>query len=149
MRKKNPYSTNTVVNTNTLTVVAVESPTTVFKEDQFLHGFGYDLARNYAQSLNVKLDFKIVTDNATALKWVQQGKANLCHDNRKLKFNREQGLMSFSASCGDIVNLQKMDSNPNLSWVFKQADDPLTQTASGFVCQKQTKWSNSATCCFL
>ncbi|MDB0323368.1 ABC transporter substrate-binding protein, partial [Acinetobacter baumannii] len=33
---------------------------TVFKEDQFLHGFGYDLARNYAQSLNVKLDFKIV-----------------------------------------------------------------------------------------
>ncbi|HBI8679208.1 TPA: transporter substrate-binding domain-containing protein, partial [Escherichia coli] len=68
---------NTVVNTNTLTVVAVESPTTVFKEDQFLHGFGYDLARNYAQSLNVKLDFKIVTDNATALKWVQQGKANL------------------------------------------------------------------------
>ena len=25
--------------------------------------------------------------------------------------------------------------NPELSWVFKQADDPLTQTASGFVCQ--------------
>ena len=51
---------NTVVNTNVLTVVAVENPTTVFKEGQFLHGFGYDLARNYAQSLNVKLDFKTI-----------------------------------------------------------------------------------------
>ncbi len=98
---------NTVVNTNTLTVVAVESPTTVFKEDQFLHGFGYDLARNYAQSLNVKLDFKIVTDNATALKWVQQGKANLAMTTASLSSIENKGLMSFSASCGDIVNLQK------------------------------------------
>lgn len=128
---------NTVVNTNTLTVVAVESPTTVFKEDQFLHGFGYDLARNYAQSLNVKLDFKIVTDNATALKWVQQGKANLAMTTASLSSIENKGLMSFSASCGDIVNLQKNGLNPNLSWVFKQADDPLTQTASGFVCQSK------------
>jgi hypothetical protein len=29
---------NTVVTTNTLTVVAVENPTTVFKDGQFLHG---------------------------------------------------------------------------------------------------------------
>ena len=47
---------NAVVTTNVLTVVAVENPTTVFKDGQFLHGFGYDLARNYAQSLNVRLD---------------------------------------------------------------------------------------------
>ncbi|KAE9894512.1 transporter substrate-binding domain-containing protein, partial [Enterobacteriaceae bacterium TzEc051] len=118
-------------------MVAVESPTTVFKEDQFLHGFGYDLARNYAQSLNVKLDFKIVTDNATALKWVQQGKANLAMTTASLSSIENKGLMSFSASCGDIVNLQKNGLNPNLSWVFKQADDPLTQTASGFVCQSK------------
>lgn len=39
----------TVVTTNTLTVVAVENPTNVFKDGQFLHGFGYDLARNYAR----------------------------------------------------------------------------------------------------
>ena len=98
---------NTVVNTNTLTVVAVESPTTVFKEDQFLHGFGYDLARNYAQNLNVKLDFKIVADNATALRWVQQGKANFAMTTAGLSTIENKGLMSFSASCGDTANLQK------------------------------------------
>ena len=39
---------NTVVTPNLLTVVAVENPTTVFKDGQFLHGFGYDLARSYS-----------------------------------------------------------------------------------------------------
>ncbi|MFN4095118.1 MAG: ABC transporter substrate-binding protein, partial [Acinetobacter johnsonii] len=70
------YQYDNVVNHNKLTVVSVENPTTVFKDGQHLHGFGYDLARNYADSLNVKLDFKTVPDNATALKWVAQGKAN-------------------------------------------------------------------------
>ena len=75
-------------------MVAVESPTTVLKKTSF-YGFGYDLARNYAQSLNVKLDFKIVTDNATALKWVQQGKANLAMTTASLSSIENKGLMSF------------------------------------------------------
>ena len=77
-----------------------------------------------------------MTDNATALKWVQQGKANLAMTTASLSSIENKGLMSFSASCGDIVNLQKWIKS-NLSWVFKQADDPLTQTASGFVCQSK------------
>ena len=34
---------DSVVNQNKLTVVSVENPTTVFKDGQHLHGFGYDL----------------------------------------------------------------------------------------------------------
>ena len=128
---------NTVVTTNVLTVVAVENPTTVFKDGQFLHGFGYDLARNYAQSLNVKLDFKTVPDNATALKWVSQGKANLAMTTAPLATIESKQLVSFSASCGDQATLSKNGLNPQLNWVFKQADDPLTLTASGFVCQSK------------
>lgn len=128
---------NTVVTTNVLTVVAVESPTTVFNDGQFLHGFGYDLARNYAQSLNVKLDFKTVPDNATALKWVSQGKANLAMTTAKLSAIENKQLVSFSASCGDQASLSKNGLNPELNWVFKQADDPLTLTASGYVCQSK------------
>ena len=128
---------NTVVNTNVLSVVAVESPTTAFKDGQFLHGFGYDLARNYAQSLNVKLDFKTVPDNATALKLVAQGKANLAMTTADLAIVESKQLVSFSASCGDAATLSKNGLNPELNWVFKQADDPLTLTASGFVCQSK------------
>lgn len=128
---------NTVVNTNVLTVVAVESPTTVFKDGQFQHGFGFDLARKYAQSLNVKLDFKIVPDNSTALKWVAQGKANIAMTTANLASIEAKQLVSFSAACGDQTSLSKNGLNPQLNWVFKQADDPLTLTASGFICQSK------------
>ena len=128
---------NAVVTTNVLTVVAVENPTTVFKDGQFLHGFGYDLARNYAQSLNVRLDFKTVPDNATELKWVAQGKANIAMTTANLATIENKHLVSFSASCGDQSSLSKNGLNPQLNWVLQQADDPLTLTASGFVCQSK------------
>lgn len=128
---------NTVINSNTLTVVAVENPTIVFKHDDFLHGFGYDLSRNYAQSLKVKLNFKTVPDNATALKWVAQGKANFAMTTASLDTIEQKQLVSFSASCGDQASLRKNGLNTQFNWVFKQADDPLTLTASGFVCQSQ------------
>lgn len=104
---------NTVVAKNVLTVVAVENPTIVFKEDQFLHGFGYDLARNYAQSLNVKLDFKTVPDNATALKWIAQGKANFAMTTSTIADIEKKQLVSFSASCGDQASLSSNGLNPN------------------------------------
>lgn len=137
--KTNQY--NTVVNTNTLTVVSVANPTTVFKDGDFLHGFGYDLVRNYAQNLNVKLDFKIVPDQATALKLVAQGKANFAMTTAKMEVIESKQLMSFSASCGDVQSLTKNGLNPELNWVFKHAEDPLTQTASGYVCQSKQKGS--------
>ncbi len=77
-----------------------------------------------------------MADNATALKWVQQGKANLAMTTAGLSSIESKGLMSFSASCGDIVNLQKNGLNPDLSWVFKQADDPLHKR-QWFVCQSK------------
>lgn len=128
---------NTVVNSNTLTVVAVESPTTVFKSGQFLHGFGYDLTRQYADSLNVKLDFKTVKDDTTALNMVVQGKANFAMTTTSFKTIENKQLISFSASCGDDANLAKNGLNTQLNWVFKYADDPLSQTASGFICQSK------------
>lgn len=126
---------DSVVSDKQLTVVSVENSTTVFKDGAHLHGFGYDLARNYANSLNVKLVFKTVADNATALKWVSQGKANFAMTTANVGTIEQNKLTSFSATCGDISSLQTNGLNTNLNWVFKHADDPLTQTASGFICQ--------------
>ena len=126
-----------VVNSNTLTVVAVKSPTTVFNDGQYLHGFGYDLMRNYAQSLNVQLNFQIVDSDATALKWVAKGKANLALTSADMQSVEKKNLMSFSASCGDFNVLQQNGLDPELNLVFKDAEDRLTQTASGFICQSK------------
>ena len=138
---KATHQFDAVVNNNKLTVVTVENPTTVFKDGQHLHGFGYDLVHNYADSLNVKLDFKTVKDEATALKMVAQGKANLAMTTSQSNLAEKNGLASFTATCGDETSLKKNGLNNHLSWVFKHADDPLAQTASGFVCKSKQNGS--------
>lgn len=135
------YQFNAVVDHNKLTVVSVVNSSTVFQDNKHMHGFGYDLARSYANSLNVKLDFKTVPDNATALKWVAQGKANLAMTTSSLQPIEEQNLASFSATCGDVASLRQNGLDQNLNWVFKHADDPLTQTASGFICNAKQSGS--------
>ena len=137
--KTNQY--NAVVNSSKLTVVAVSNPSIVFKDGKYKHGFGYDLAHNYAESLNVKLEFKTLPDNATALKMVAQGKANFAITTASAEKIEDKLLTSFSASCGDFNTLQKNGLNTELNWVFKQADDPLTATASGFICQSKQNGS--------
>jgi len=47
----------------------------------------------------------------------------------------QKSLATFSATCGDLNVLRKNGLNTELNWVFKHANDPLTQTASGFVCR--------------
>ncbi|MEB3754049.1 transglycosylase SLT domain-containing protein [Acinetobacter sp. MD2(2019)] len=128
-----------VMHQKTLTVVAVRTSSTVFEGDQYSHGFGYDLVRNYAQSLNVNLKFEVVNDNTTALQWVAKGKANLALTNADLNSIEQRRLTTFSVGCGDEQSLEKNGLDANLNLVFKSADDPLTQTASGYICQaKQT-----------
>lgn len=128
---------DSVVNSNKLTVVAVKSPTTVFEEGGHLHGFGYDLVRNYAKNMNVKLDFKTVSDDASALKMVAQGKANMAMTSSSISSIEARKLTSFSATCGDGSSLSSKGLNANLNWVFKSANDPLSQTASNFVCNSK------------
>ncbi|QXW26813.1 transglycosylase SLT domain-containing protein [Acinetobacter johnsonii] len=132
---KTAYQFDNVVNTNKLVVVSVVNPTAVFDDSEHLHGFGYDLVRNYADSLNVKLEFKTVDDNATALKWVKQGKANFAMTTASIQTIEGKNLTSFSASCGETASLQKNGLNTDLNWVFKAANDPLSETASGFICR--------------
>jgi len=132
---------NAVVNSSKLTVVAVSNPSVVFNDGKFQHGFGYDLAHNYAESLNVRLDFQIVSDNATALKMVAQGKANFAITTASMQSVEAKHLTSFSASCGDFNSLKINGLNPELNWVFKHAEDSLTATASGFVCQSKQNGS--------
>lgn len=124
---------------HTLTVVAVQNPTTVFQNDGFTHGFGYDLARSYAKSMDLKLNLVTVNDNNTALKWVKKGKAQFALTTAPINQIEHAQLVAVEGSCGAQSTLQKYGLNSNISWVFKSAEDPLAVTATGHLCQsKQT-----------
>ncbi|MBF7682091.1 transglycosylase SLT domain-containing protein [Acinetobacter sp. B5B] len=124
-----------VMNNNRLTVVSVKSPNTVFNNGQSLHGFGYDLMRNYAKSLNVQLDFKIVADDTTALQLVAEGKANMALTNASMQAIEKKSLNFFSATCGNLNSLEKHGLSSNINLVVSSATDPLAQTATGFTCK--------------
>ncbi len=138
---KATYQFDNVVNQNKLTVVSVANPSTVFEDGDYFHGFGYDLVRNYANNLNVQLEFKTVDDNATALKMVATGKANFAMTTANTQTIETKKLTSLPATCGDLNSLEKNGLNTELNWVFKHADDPLTQAASGFICKSKQNGS--------
>ena len=124
-----------MINSNRLTVVSVQDPSIVFQDGNLIHGFGYDQARHYAQSINVKLDYRVVANDAAALKLVEQGKAHFALTTADQQNIEHKSLSSFSAACGQDQVLSKNGLSQQLSWVFKHADDPLAETASGFVCK--------------
>lgn len=124
-------------NGNVLTVVAVQGPTTVFQQDGFTHGFGYDLARSYAKSMDLRLELKTVKDNATALSWVKQGKAEFALTTASVAAIENARLTAVEGSCGAQPILEKYGLDTNFSWVFKSAEDPMTATASGHLCQSK------------
>ncbi len=133
--KTNQYQS--VLSSNKLTVVAVSNPSSVFEKGQFQYGFGYDLVRDYAQKLNVELDFKTVEDNATALKWVSQGRANFAMTTASVDQVESKQLTGFSVSCGNLNALESNGLDSDLNWVFQNAEDRLTEIASGYVCQSK------------
>lgn len=127
-----------ILSKKTLTVVGVEGNTTFFKEDRFLHGFGYDLARAYADDLKVDFKFKVAKNNAAALDMVKQGQADFAMTTSPVQAIEAKSLMALNVSCGAQNTLTQHGLNNNLSWTFKDADDPLAATANGFICnQKQ------------
>ena len=61
----------------TLTIAAVPGDSTYFATDGFQHGFGYDLVRNYADELGVKVTLKAYADEEAALRALQSGDADM------------------------------------------------------------------------
>ncbi len=123
-----------ILTKKTLTVVGVAGTSTFFKEDDFLHGFGYDLARSYALDLDVNFEFKSARNNKAALDMVKKGQADFALTTADFAQIEEKSLTALDISCGDAQTLKKHGLSQQLSWSFKDASDPLASTANGYVC---------------
>ncbi len=119
---------------NILTIAATPGDSTYFATDSFQHGFGYDLARNYADTLGVSVELKPYANEEAALAAVRSGKADMALTTASMQLKSELNLASVNLSCGYDTSLTKNGLHPRVSWSFKQADDPLAQKASAFLC---------------
>lgn len=137
-----------VVGKKTLTVVGVEGSSTFFKEDQFLHGFGYDMARAYANDLNVNFKFKTASSSAAALDMVKKGQADFALTTAQPDLIEKKSLIALDISCGDQKTLSQYGLSTNLSWSFKDATDPIAATANGFICSNKQQGTLSKLAAF-
>ncbi len=126
-----------VITQQTLTVASVAGDTTFFGQDQYLHGFGYDLTRAYAGDLNVKLNFKQLPSVAAALKAVEEGRADFAMTTAAPTQLQQRKLTGLDLSCGKPETLARYGLNTQLNWSFKTDGDPLMSSAHGFICQER------------
>jgi membrane-bound lytic murein transglycosylase MltF len=132
-----PPRLDTVLAQKTLTIVSVAGKTTHFAKDEFLYGFGYDLARAYAAKLQVKLKFKPVTSNKAALQAVKSGRADLALTTLTADKLANKGVSGIDLSCGNAALLTKHGLNKDINWAIKDAKDPLKADADAFICQER------------
>jgi membrane-bound lytic murein transglycosylase MltF len=126
-----------VVESHKLRVVSVAGDTTFFKSDRFLHGFGYEMSREFARDLNVDFDFKQVSSNTVALELVKQGKADIALTTANDTQVKAKSLASVSLSCGNSKTLSNEGLNPVVNWAFRDGTDPLMGSGHGFVCDQR------------
>lgn len=119
------------------TVVTVENPTTLFHQDGFTHGFGYALLRQFADQMQLQLDLKTVKDEATALKWVQLGKAQMALSTVPVDRIHASGLHAVASSCGVPADIENFGLNAQLSMVFQSEKNTLAEAARSYACHAQ------------
>ena len=118
----------------TLTIAAVPGDSTYFATDGFQHGFGYDLIRNYADELGVKVTLKAYDDEEAELRALKSGDADMALTTASTQLKSQLNLSSINVSCGYDASLTKNGLHPKVSWTFNSANDPLSQKASYFLC---------------
>lgn len=123
-----------ILSKKTLTVVGVAGASTFFQEDSFLHGFGYAMARDYAQDLKVDFKFKAVKTENEALDMVKKGQADFALTTANFDKIESKSLTALDISCGNQDVLKKNGLSTQVTWSFRDAADPLAATANGFVC---------------
>lgn len=125
---------DTVMASKTLTLASVPGSSTFFSTDGFQHGFGYDIARSYAQQLGVDLEVKSYHNDAEALQAVRDGEADMALTTASTKMSVETGMASINISCGYDATLVANGLHPKTKWSFRSNSDPLATEASHFLC---------------
>ncbi len=117
-----------------ITIASVKGDSTYFAVDGFEHGFGYDLARNYANYLGKQINLTTYDSAKDALQAVKEGKADMALTTASTKLKTDMAVSSINLSCGRDTQLTKNGLHPKVSWSFANSGTSLAQSASHYLC---------------
>ncbi len=131
---------NHVITNKKLVLASVAGDSTYFGSDGFQHGFGYDLARSYANELGVNLKLQTYATAEDALGAVKKGEADMALTTASTQTKASFSVASINLSCGQDAKLTRNGLHPKVSWSFANPQDSLAKMASHYLCDnKQIK----------
>ncbi len=134
---KHQESTTSFSEEDILILASVKGDSTYFAVDGFEHGFGYDLARNYANYMGKQVSLSHYNSAKDALKAVKDGKADMALTTASSKLKTEMAVSSINLSCGRDVQLIENGLHPKVSLSFANSNSSLAQSASHYLCDSE------------
>ena len=140
---ENTKKSETVVASKELVVATIDDDSTVFHEGEFVHGFGYDTAKRYAQHLGVSLRLKTYDNEQSALAALKNGDVDMALGIG----HHADGVFSTNLIACDSttqLKLEKHGLNPNVGFTFLAGDSGLIDHSASFLCSQETLAQNQA-----
>lgn len=121
-------------------ILAAVADNSIIYTDGLKHGFGYDVARQYAKHLGAKVELVIYNDADDALTALKNGSASLALINQTQQ--TLQGFNSQPLACDDLrTDLGQSGISQNLSFITTEQQANLQADLAQFLCQADTKYN--------
>lgn len=125
-----------VINKQHIVVATTTSDSTLFQDGTILHGFGYDVAKHYAEHLGVALELKTYENEEEALNALKDGDVDmalstLTHDDEALATSR--------IACDDATKNKLVDYGLDgaVGFTFLKDDEKILKHSADFLCQPE------------
>ncbi|WP_066800132.1 transglycosylase SLT domain-containing protein [Moraxella oblonga] len=125
-----------IINKQEMVVATTTSDSTLFQDGTILHGFGYDVARHYAEHLGVSLELKTFDSEQEALQALKDGEVDmalstLTHD--------DESLATSHIACDKPTKdkLVGYGLDETVGFTFLKSDEKILKHSSDFLCQPE------------
>lgn len=125
-----------IVAKNEMVVATIDDESTVFADGELLHGFGYDVAKRYAEHLGVSLVVKTYDDQVSLMNALSHGEADMV-----LGVGGTDGADFHTQliACDDKTKsmLSERGLNPQVGLTFLNQDTALIDHSASFLCSQE------------
>lgn len=124
-----------------VTIATTKNDQILFEQGGLSHGFGNDIARQYAENLGVELVLVTYANKAQALKAVEQGSADfalLDYDDHLLQGNENIAMMPVACQSEQGSEFAKAGLADNLVFMTANKNGELKDNLQDFLCNAET-----------
>lgn len=127
---------DSIINKQQIVVATTTSDSTLFQDGEILHGFGYDVAKHYAEHLGVALELKTYESEQEALDALKNGAVDMALST----LDHDDELVATSHIACDEVTKSKLSGyglNTSVGFTFLKDDEKIIKHASDFLCEPE------------